>query len=324
MKSKVLKIGTVLLAFVCLVSFFAFPVSAWSVTDYGFSVTDIKQGWSSVVTSSPNGYYTDTLYIDQADENKDGLHYLSFGQYSGNSSASGYYRPLAFTLTAGGGYSSYTVSIDFVNFYFTNDSESSLTKYLGGKFAYVGSKKQTLKNTTHISTNGDNLTGSQFSFTIQKNQSVQILLCGGYNSSVAAYHQFSIWYSITPNDSTQEVIDNQNENTDKIISAQQEATESQTNEITNGWGGADSVDDGTADNFANAEDAALGGKSDEEIQTEINNALNFDIGVFDTVKVGKIHSLFDNVLNVTGSWQSLFVLSLTLGLGAFLIGRRYG
>ena len=323
MRSKVLKIGTVLLACVCLVSFMAMPVSAWTVTDYGFSVSNIKQGWGTSISSSPSGYY-DTSYL-YLDENSDGVQHLSFGAYSGNATVAGYYRPLAFTLTAGGGYSSYTVSIDFVNVYFQSSSSESVTAYVGSKYAYVGSTKQTLKSTSHVSsTDGSKWTGGQFSFTISANESVQILLCGGSNSSAALYHQFSIWYSITPNDSAQEIIDNQNENTDKIISAQQEATESQTSEILYGYDAPDDVDDSAMDDYSSAEQAALGGKSDEEIQDEVDNALGFDINVFDKVKIGKISTLFDNVLTVCGSfYQALLLLSLTMGLAAFLIGRRY-
>ena len=112
---------------------------------------------------------------------------------------------------------------------------------------------------------------------------------------------------------TDELKANQDKNTDKILNGDEDLdTSEQTGAV-----------DGTVGGIDNATDEALGGKSDEEIQEEINSALSGDIGL-DFTKANRISNFFDDLLTAFGaSYKSLLLLSLSLGLAAFLIGRRY-
>ena len=82
--------------------------------------------------------------------------------------------------------------------------------------------------------------------------------------------------------------------------------------------------DGAMDDIGNAEDAALGGKTDEQIKQEVDNALNFDMGSLDQSAAAAMAGFFDGLLTHFGvDYQALLLLSLSLGLAAFIIGRRY-
>lgn len=82
--------------------------------------------------------------------------------------------------------------------------------------------------------------------------------------------------------------------------------------------------DGAMDDIGNAEDAALGGKTDEQIKQEVDNALNFDMGSLDQSAAVAMAGFFDGLLTHFGvDYQALLLLSLSLGLAAFIIGRRY-
>ncbi len=314
MKSKVLKIGTVLLTCVCLISFLVLPVSALSSNE-GFMISSTKIAYSSSLVASPSTY--SNVDVTESDTK------ATFIGFSGNNSAVNYYRPLVVQGVSGTTASSYTVNVKYYGVYF--NSSNGFSSYSGSVGAYVNGVKPT-DFKSYKGTFYDNVAyGGEFTFQVNSDTDFKLVLYCGYNSTVATQHYFYCDITAYKNDGTQDIIDNQNSNAQEIIDAQQQATQEQTDAIMNDWDGGVDVDDGTKDEFANAEDAALGGKSDAEIQDEVDNALNFDISVFDSTKIGKIHSLFDNVLDALGSsWQSLFILSLTLGLGAFLIGRRYG
>lgn len=332
MKSKVLKIGTVLLACVCLISIFALPVSA--ATD------DIIINYFTV-------WGTEPLYSDDISDSLDDFE-VSYSTDLGNSI-------YCYLISAAGPYASFIdvqekveVGI-YVGFLKAGSYEIDIAfedcKVYSAYLDYREQEDQDkpILDVETVEMGNKTLDGafygtSKLKFEVPEINDRMILyltaecIADNENSCYDMYF-YNIKYLPdttqqiidNQNQNASEIIENQNENTQAIIDAQQQATQEQTDEIMNGWDGGVNVDDGTKDDFANAEDAALGGKSDAEIQEEVNNALNFDIGVFDTVKIGKIHSLFDNVLDALGSsWQSLFVLSLTLGLGAFLIGRRYG
>lgn len=135
--------------------------------------------------------------------------------------------------------------------------------------------------------------------------------------------------------SADKIIDNADENTDEIIENADENTEEivgaigdQTEELTNGW---ESDKDPASDlenvvgDLEDAESAALGGKSDDEIQKEVSAALDSSAfpppgssGAF------AVSSMFDKLLQAFGGqYQSLLILALTLGLAAYLVGRSY-
>lgn len=126
------------------------------------------------------------------------------------------------------------------------------------------------------------------------------------------------------NANTDKITDNQDENTDKIIANQDENTD----EILNGWETDNNIageTDSVVGDLGSAEDEALGGKSDEDIEEEINNALSLD-GLPDPEldNIIVVGDTFEALLNSFGSeYQSLLLLSLVLGLASFLIGRQY-
>lgn len=114
---------------------------------------------------------------------------------------------------------------------------------------------------------------------------------------------------------TSEIIENQNENTDKILNGDQDLDSS---------GETDKVD-GALGDIDGATSNAMGGKTDEEVQNEINSALDSDSIGLDFNKANRVSNFFDNCLNSFGtSYKTLLMLSLCLGLSAFLIGRKYG
>lgn len=112
----------------------------------------------------------------------------------------------------------------------------------------------------------------------------------------------------------------------EIYSGLSDEIQAQTEELTNGWDntGDEPADvGGAADDLGQAESEALGGKSDSEIQQEVNNALSGE-GLPDFETSFVIADLFDRLLWSFGTgYQSLLILSLTLGLAAFLIGRSW-
>lgn len=82
--------------------------------------------------------------------------------------------------------------------------------------------------------------------------------------------------------------------------------------------------DGEIADIEDAENAALGGKSDEEIQQDVDAALDYDINSIDKDAASTVSGFFDDLLTCFGSsYESVLLLSLTLGLASFIIGRRY-
>ena len=82
--------------------------------------------------------------------------------------------------------------------------------------------------------------------------------------------------------------------------------------------------DNTGEQMGSLENDALGGKSDEEIANDVNSALSFDVGSLDSDAQAGVSGFFDGLLVVFGAdYQALMMLALSLGLAAFIIGRRY-
>ena len=149
--------------------------------------------------------------------------------------------------------------------------------------------------------------------------------------------------------STQDIINNQNSNTDKITDNQDANTdeiinnqdanadkitgsiEDSTDQITNGWGTDDNTSsdiDQITGEMQDAENDALGGKSDQEIQDEVYDALHGggggSFGNELSIGVQGATTVFNKTLDVLGDdYETVVVLSLSLGLAAFLIGRSY-
>lgn len=333
MRSKVLKIGTVLLACVCLISIIAIPVSAatqnvgynnlyvWdflscdgvysnlmgNIYEYTIKLLDLssKNLWSNSVyiTFNDGGPIFDYISAGTVWETGICLNFSKAGSYEFDVAYQGsnpYDAQIIYDRQE-------EIDLEFID--------------MGERIDTNGLYWYTCKIRVDIMTPSD-----RYDFYVLSEQTVKADNCHElilYNIQYSANETQTIIDN--QNQNANAIMENQNQNTQSIIDAQQQATQEQTDELTNGWGGADNIDDSTTSDFSNAESAALGGKTDAEIQEEVNNAINFDFSVFDSTKLGKIHSLFDNVLDALGSsWQALFLLSLTLGLGAFLIGRRYG
>lgn len=82
--------------------------------------------------------------------------------------------------------------------------------------------------------------------------------------------------------------------------------------------------DNAGQQMEDLENEALGGKSDEQIQQEVDQALDFEMGSLDQDAQQGISGFFDGLLDVFGpDYQALLMLALSLGLAAFIIGRRY-
>lgn len=82
--------------------------------------------------------------------------------------------------------------------------------------------------------------------------------------------------------------------------------------------------DNAGEQMGNLENDALGGKTDEEIANDVNSALSFDVGTLDADAQAGVSGFFDGLLVCFGAdYQSLMMLALSLGLAAFIIGRRY-
>lgn len=110
------------------------------------------------------------------------------------------------------------------------------------------------------------------------------------------------------------IIENQDKNTDKFIEGDGTPLAPDHNK---------DMDD-KSNQIKDLENGALGGKTDEQIQQEVDNALSFDTGSLDGNASQKLSGLFDGLLVVFGvDYQSLLMLALSLGLAAFIIGRRY-
>lgn len=155
---------------------------------------------------------------------------------------------------------------------------------------------------------------------------VDTLSAGDYK----VYFEFSslkYQYSTEGEYLNQQIINNQNENTDKIISNQNENTDKILNgdEDLDSSGETDKVD-GALGDVDDATNNALGGKSDEDVQAEVSGAIDAEkLDSIDLTKAKRMSTFYDRCLVVFGKdYNSLLLLSLILGLSAFLIGRRYG
>lgn len=125
-------------------------------------------------------------------------------------------------------------------------------------------------------------------------------------------------------DSTDQITGSIGDAADDII-----ANENANHEdLKNGWeapGDGDPAGDmnNMTDDLGNAENEALGGKTDEEIQAELGGVLATD-NLPSVTSSGMVSVIFDKLLMAFGNeYMSLLMLSLILGLASFLVGRQY-
>lgn len=82
---------------------------------------------------------------------------------------------------------------------------------------------------------------------------------------------------------------------------------------------------GAEDEYNNAVDEALGGKSDEEIQAEVGEVADYDFDSLDQDSVSGVKSFMDDLLDALGSeYMSLLLFSCTMGVAIYVIGRKRG
>lgn len=127
--------------------------------------------------------------------------------------------------------------------------------------------------------------------------------------------QLSFEHVLSSGTSADTIIDNANSNTDKLI-----------NGDGGGYDSSDSTDkiDGTTSDIADAEKDALGGKTDEEIQQEVEDAFEIEDDAVNPEDGEKVSELFMGLLDCFGpEYETLLVISLTLGLAGFIIGRKW-
>lgn len=290
MRKRFFKIGTVFLVCVCLVSFSVLSVSAEGTVPTGYMRMPINVGnnwledYGQISPSITNGdssfeFKLPTAYYPPFETGR----YFSVDFFSVQPSIINNYNDYYFGLKC-----------------FNTEVMSATLSFKGTDLSYEFTSDGYVDgyDYLHLELESFNFPSSEINIYIVFRKVYE----GNYNIILDEFYFRS--------SSTGNIINNQNENTDKVV---------------NGWNGGKPIDNSTANALKDSESAALGGKTDAEIQAEVDNALNFDLDVFDSIKVGKIHYLFDGLLNVAGGgYQALFMLSLTLGLAAFIIGRRYG
>lgn len=295
MKNKIVKSGTVVLIVVCLLSFSCFSASALTVgggaSVEGYEGYMLGGGWDTELMSIIE------LYENRIDFkfriNSEGTTTTLFRcvtQFIFKPTISSYGKlRLTTSLLANNGFvSSSSSSYDTIGLYDVATGKLLARPQFNGDeiiFEYTG-----------------DIPSKFYVNAYYYYQPSEV----GWQGTVATYN---ISFDAIDKGS-QDIINNQNENADKIM---------------NGWSGGSSVDNSTAGDFEQAESNALGGKSDAEIQSEVNNALDFDMGSLDWGSSRKLNVFMDGCLTAFGSkYMTLLLLALTLGLSAFLIGRRYG
>lgn len=158
-----------------------------------------------------------------------------------------------------------------------------------------------------------------------------------YGGDNALYSELEQIKSILSQQSNNDIIANADKNAnniqsnaDKNASQIQQNQDKNTDKILNGDSDLDSSGetgkvDGALGDIDGATNNAMGGKNEAQVKAEINNALDPDKIGLDFSKANRLSVFFDDTLSAFGSsYKSLLLLSLALGLGAFLIGRRYG
>lgn len=287
-KSKVLKIGTVLLTCVCLISIIIIPVSAES--SYEALPITVTKVWTNAVADNTYTKWADNYYYINIPYDANKYQFASIWNVT-NPDVNNFYN------------------YKFI-FNFNVIEPTDFTCTFNGT-VYEVKKDTSVDNTYYIEISNlkINTTSARLDFSFSWNSA--------WSGAIyfLAYYQYS---------DINTIIENDNKNTQSIIEAQQQATQEQTDQITDGWDGGEKMDDSAINDFSDAESAALGGKSDEDIQAEVDGALDGGTDTIDWTKAKRISSFFDTTLNTFGpDYKTLLVLSLTLGLAAFLTGRRY-
>lgn len=325
---KLLKIGTVLLIVVCSFSLiFSIPVSAVESKVYSVNIqkpqTNEYSGYVEFLISNGSYSYVSVYslnlvwsYVADFSSSLDfvgvtprlnvtfnnGEFYLNvdFLRYSSQD-----YFKENFSVILGSTSSSdntYTVNT------FNTSSLSDPTFFLGRVYDYGNYKISGVRSYGAVSID----TSSFGSVFLNQNWTVT------YGSDTAMYNSINSFKQAIQSNN-QQIIDNANQNASDIQANQ----DKNTTVITQGGKDYDALDDSTANDFTNAEQEALGGKTDAQIQAEVNDVLNGGTSGLDFTKANRISNFFNDCMSAFGI-ETLVLFSLCMGLGAFIIGRRYG
>ena len=368
MRKKIIKYVSVLVAVIIAFSLFTINASAetvqtlytdfwtlnkdesklWIVdTDDGGKMTDVTSKVSFSVLS--NGKIMGVMFHTNEDWGKDNIYYVNFVLDLNTQYVKPGYSDLAFALYEWTGHAQYT---DIApnentgevyapwgyrdgNYYINGNNERDYQELHTEPVVHnasTGVKKVVYDFKTHYAKNGFKRVCVFAYITLTDS-----MANGGYK----VYFEFAglkYRYSTEGEYLNNQVIENQNYNTDRIISnADKNAAEIQQNQdentdkILNGDSDLDSSSetdkvDGAVGDIDEATDEALGGKSEAEIEAEVSGALDpKQLGNIDVTKAKRMSTFYDRCLKSFGiDYNSLLLLSLILGLAAFLIGRRYG
>lgn len=299
-------------------------VSAIGDNNNGVLVYNIDTKYSSSLTSIPSstaGYKT----YQYANTNQVG--FIADG--GANNFSKNYYRYCTFNLKNTNA-QTYIITIRFVAYY----GQSGLSIPFGfdsPSDAWVNTVRYGLGDTFDYSqtdTSGNyTFNGGQFSFGLNPNSSVNVVLCGGLQESLANSLYFDIDIEATPYNSNQDIINNQNQNTQDIIDNQNENADKingTIDDIFNGehYDNFDNVQSGVGD-YANSEDEIKDKANDylDSVKGDLwdSNLLNPEVN--SPIKGFRaISMIFDTFLEDCPSLYFIVRLSISFGILAFVLG----
>lgn len=134
---------------------------------------------------------------------------------------------------------------------------------------------------------------------------------------------------------TEQIIDQIETSTDKITGSIDDSTGQIVGELdeiqsdikgddwTSPAPGKDDELNGAMSDYDDAYNEAVGGKSDQEIVDEVSGQVDYDYGALDQQSVSGVTGFLSDLLDSFGAdYKSLLMLSLTIGLAVYVIGRR--
>lgn len=124
--------------------------------------------------------------------------------------------------------------------------------------------------------------------------------------------------------STDEITGKIDDSTGQIVGELDEIqSEMRGDDWTSPAPGKDDDLNGAMSDYDDAYNAAVGGKSDQEIVDEVSGRVDYDYGALDQQSVSGVTGFLTDLLDSFGAdYKSLLMLSLTIGLAVYVIGRR--
>lgn len=294
----------------CVIFSLAFVPNVYAINDNngGVLAYSIRIGYSSSITYSPNYSFTSYNTYNYANTNQ-----FEFKISDGsNGFENNYYRYLNFKLDNTTAISK-VVTIRYVSYYARHGSTDTYNMD-GGRYAWVNGLQYsgTKFNYFRTAQNGITYQGGQFSFGLNPNTTnVNVVLCAGFNEQTANILGYLVEIDVQDYDTYQDIIDNQNANTDRIVGIFE-------SEDYNDF-------EGLGDETANYND------SESQVRDEANNYLdNVKDDLFDTnllnpnvnspLKGFKVISLFIDKFTSLGPIGFVFKMSISFGIIAFVLG----